>query len=73
MSNPTIRQRRKTIEDKLRKHDAARKIIEAELLALQHECEQRRGKTWSDGGGYGGPDWLTTYFDCPDCGLHKIA
>lgn len=70
---PTIAQRRKDIENRLRKHDAARIVIEAELSALQSECQHKKGKQWSDGGGYGGSDWSTTYFTCPECGLYKIV
>jgi hypothetical protein len=60
------------IIDKLKRHDAKRKLIEAELLALQHVCPHENVKEWDDGGGYGGPSWSSHYWDCADCGLRKI-
>lgn len=52
------------VGQRLKEHDANRKLIEADLLRLQHICPHR--KTWSDGGSYGGPDFASTY--CEACG-----
>jgi len=54
----------KDAKRRLREHDARRKVIEAELLAIQHACEHPNAKTWSamDYGGFS-----TQYFECPDC------
>ena len=64
----TITERHKDISDRLRKHDAARKIMEGEMLALQHECDHQNMKTWHDSGWGRMP---STEQHCPDCGLHK--
>ncbi len=60
--------RHKEISDRLRKHDAERKKIEGELLALRHECEHPRMETWHDSGWGRMP---STEHHCPDCGLRK--
>ena len=66
----TINERYKDIAERhaseVLRHDAARRIIECELLALQHECQHSNLKTWSDSG------WgrmSSTERSCPDCGL----
>ena len=66
-----IRRRRDEIKARLTQHDAARKLIVSELQALQHVCQHPNLKTTSDNGSYGGPDFASTYRDCPDCGLHE--
>lgn len=62
----SIQDRLKDITARLRKHDSARKIIEGELLALQHECEHPRKESWHDSGWGRMP---STEHSCPDCGL----
>lgn len=64
----TINERHKNIADRLLKHDAARKIIEGELLALRHECqhpnmEVTHSNTWGR--------FESTDYNCPDCGLRR--
>ncbi len=71
MTPKEIRAKRKDIDKRLREYDAGRKLIEAERLALQHGCDHPRMTSYNDGGGYGGPDFASTYYDCPDCGYHK--
>lgn len=66
----TISERHKEIMDRLRKRDAARKIIEGELLALQHECEHPYNKCRS-GKDYSG--FYSTDCYCPDCGLRTSS
>lgn len=67
MSN-SIAKRHKAISDRLRSHDAKRKIIEGELLALRHECQHPNLKTWRDSGWGRMP---STESKCPDCGYRS--
>ncbi len=46
----TISDKREDIEKRLREHDAARKLIEAEMLALQHVCPHTNCQSWKDCG-----------------------
>lgn len=62
---PSITERYLDIKDRLKKHDAARKVIEGELLALQHECDHPNIKVWHDSG-WGRMPSTGRY--CPDCG-----
>jgi hypothetical protein len=62
-----ISTKRQDIKQRLKLHDAARKLIEAELLGLQHICEHPNAKKWNDGDIRGS----TNYFQCPDCGLDR--
>lgn len=73
MKSVAIKKKYLRITEQLKKHDAKRKIIEAELLALQHLCPHDNVKEWDDGGGYGGPDWNSHYWHCQDCGKQKIT
>ena len=52
---------------------AARRVLEAELLQLQHLCPHKDATEYSDGGGYKGSDWSSYYWTCPDCGLRRIT
>ncbi len=70
MTQAQIAKKYKIVKDKLCKHDAQRKIIEADLLALQHQCEHPNGKSEYDSG------WgrmSSTDFNCPDCGFFKYS
>lgn len=66
----SINRRYLDISSRLKKHDAARKIIEGELLALQHECSYPKMKVWHDSGWGRMP---STEKHCPDCGLWKSS
>ncbi len=65
--------KREKLEKKLKDHDAKRKIIEGELLALQHACPHKNVSEWNDGGGYGGPSFASDYWKCRDCGKMKVT
>lgn len=67
-----IKAKYERIKEKLKKHDVKRKIMEAELLALQHVCPHEDVREWNDGGGYK-PDWITHYWQCNNCGLSKTS
>lgn len=67
---PPVADRRKDIQRRLKEHDAARKPIEAELLALQHVCDHANAKTWHDDGWGRMP---STEWECPDCGLRRSS
>lgn len=64
----TIKERHDDIIRRLREHDAARKLIEAELLALQHVCPHEKAHQWHDSGWGRMP---SDYWQCRDCGLQK--
>jgi hypothetical protein len=66
-----IQARRARLEKKLQALRESRKALEAELVALQHTCPHKNTETHSDGGGYKGSDWSTTYRTCADCGLEE--
>lgn len=68
MEQSEIREKREHIDRRLREHDAARKIIEAELLALRHICQHPNGVTTHDSGWGRMP---SNDFRCPDCGLTR--
>lgn len=64
----TTREKYEDIAKRLREHDGARKLIEAELLSLQHICLHPNKKT------IGGRDYSGVYdstTSCPDCGYVK--
>jgi hypothetical protein len=63
-----IRERYDVARRKLRQHDAARKILVAEIEAIQAECEHPNGSS-TQCGDYDGSKY--TRFSCPDCGLEK--
>jgi hypothetical protein len=63
-----IKQKRDDIEKRLREHDAARKLIKAELLALRHVCQHADSESWTHHDYGGGSD---NYWVCKDCGLQK--
>lgn len=65
-----IAKQRAKIEQRLKEHDAARKIIEAELLSLQHACPHKNVRQWTHHDYGGGSD---RHWNCDDCGLHKIT
>lgn len=73
MKPESIKKKRSRIEQRLKEHEAKKKIIEAEMLALQHVCPHNNVKEWDDGGGYGGSDWSSHYWVCQDCGKQKIT
>lgn len=54
----------KEIKDELFRLDAERKQVGSLLKVIQDACSHP--KTYSDGGGYGGPSFSTTY--CEICG-----
>lgn len=56
--------------DKLKEHDAKRKIIEAELAYVQALCPHpnAKGQTYRDYGGGSDYEWY-----CPDCRLKKYS
>lgn len=61
-----IKAKHDDVKRRLKEHDAARKLIEGELLYLQHVCEHPNMKRWHDSG------WgrmSSDEFQCPDCGL----
>lgn len=60
-----IKAKRAEIANRLKAHDAARKLIEAEVLALQHVCEHPKARWVPDTFG-DGSSW-----HCPDCGLNR--
>jgi hypothetical protein len=66
----TIKERHEDIAKRLRKHDAARKVLEGELLALQHECEHPNMESWVHYDYGGGSDHNTS---CPDCGRRTYS
>jgi len=63
-----IHEKYKSIAGRLKSHDAARKLIEAELLALQHICPHTNYEEWTDSG-WGRMSSNEWY--CKDCGLRK--
>lgn len=68
MSQAEIQRKREDIEERLRHHDAHRKIIEAEKKALQHICEHPNLEKWTDSGWGRMPSQEEK---CPDCGYRK--
>lgn len=64
MTQETYKKRR-DIQRRLREHDGARKLIEAELLALQHVCEHPNLRSWHDSGWGRMP---SDHTQCDDCG-----
>lgn len=73
MNLKDIRASRKAIEKERRVAEAQLRACEAKLDALQAYCEHPRLKVISDHGSYGGPAFASTYYDCPDCGYHKVT
>jgi len=65
----SIAERYADICKRLKEHDAARKLIEGELLALRHICQHEHTRTWNHHDYGGGSDH---HWHCDDCGLHKI-
>lgn len=70
MTSREIRTRRKLVEARLKAHDAARKIIEAELEGLQHVCPHKYVETWKHYDYGGGCDH---HWQCKDCGLQRVT
>lgn len=70
MTNDQIRSRVEKARQKIREHDAKRKVIEAQLLALQHACPHEDTETW-DHYDYGGG--CDTHWKCKICGLEKVT
>lgn len=68
MKPQEIREKQSDIKQRLAAHDAARKLIEAELLALRHVCQHENVDQWSDSGWGRMP---SDYWLCKDCGLSK--
>jgi transposase-like protein len=64
MRTEEIKRKRRKIEQRLKEHDAARKLIEAEMDALQHVCPHKNSKTGRDYDG--GSSWY-----CSDCGKNN--
>ena len=63
-----IRASRKAIEKECRVAKAQLRACEARLDALQAYCEHRAMKVETSSGSYGGPDFESTQYRCPDCG-----
>lgn len=64
LTREEIRSKAQTAVDAFRMHDAKRKVLEAELLCIQHVCthpNEASSKHYDYGGGC---DVTTT---CPDC------
>jgi hypothetical protein len=68
MTQEEIKQKWEDVSKRLRMHDAARKLLEAEVLSLQHICEHPNMKRWSKCN-YSGD--TTSYEQCPDCGFRS--
>lgn len=66
----SIRERREAIQQRLKEHDAARLLIEAELLALRHVCPHADVETYKNYDYGGGCD---LHWHCKDCGLKKVS
>jgi len=66
----SIKKRHDDIARRLKEHDAARKLIEAEMMALQHVCDHKNVKEWNHHDYGGGCDhhWV-----CQDCGKSRVT
>ena len=64
MTEKQIAKRLKCISLKEKDIEKQSQLLNAEIARLQILCPHT--KTTSDGGGYGGPDWASTY--CDLCG-----
>lgn len=67
MTPEQIRKKADKVRQRLKEHDGKRKIIEAELLALQHACPHVNsdGRNVGDYSGGSSYDW-----SCKDCGKY---
>ena len=64
----SLRKLRLDVERRLKEHDAARLVIEGELLAIQHACQHKHVREWNS------TDYKCEtdhYWVCEDCGLRK--
>ena len=70
MTSEQIRAKTQKAKEKLAVHDAKRLVLEAQLLALQHQCPHKNIREWPHYDYVGGSDhhWI-----CDDCGAHKIT
>lgn len=70
MTASQIKSKADRIRQRLKEHDGKRKIIEAELLALQHACPHTDVDEWDHHDYGGGHDhhWL-----CKNCGLQRVT
>lgn len=65
MTPAQIYKKASAIKQRIKEHDGQRKIIEAELLALQHACPHVHSKGFMSGDYSGGSSYE---WGCQDCG-----
>ncbi len=58
------------IKQKLKEHDAKRKLLIAEQTYVQAICDHSNMKSWKSYDYDGGCDYCQS---CPDCGYYKVT